>query len=119
VKGEKNMAINQQIYERLQEVANEGELTTYGEIAPLANLNMENPDDRNKMAQILGDISTHEHEQGRPMLSAIVVLAEIGYPGEGFFTLARELGLLHGNKEFDNLDFFVQEVKRVYACWKK
>lgn len=113
------MVINQQIYERLKEVAINGELITYGEIAPMAKLNMENPDDRNKMAQILGDISTHEHEQGRPMLSAVVVLAEIGYPGDGFYTLARELGLHHGKKEFEDLDFFVQEVKRVFACWKK
>ncbi len=111
--------INQQIYERLKEVAINGKLITYGEIAPLVNLNMENPDDRNKMAQILGDISTHEHEQGRPMLSAVVVLAEIGYPGDGFYALARELGLHHGKKEFENLDFFVQELKRVYACWGK
>jgi hypothetical protein len=112
------MTINQPIYERLIEVARNGDLITYGEIAPLANLNMEDPDDRNKIAHILGEISTHEHGEGRPMLSAIVVLAGIGYPGEGFFSLARELGLHHGRKEFEDLDFFVQEVKRVYAYWK-
>ena len=70
------MVINQKIYERLKEVAINGELVTYGEIAPLAILNMENPDDRNKLAQILGNISNHEHAQGRPTLSAVVVLAE-------------------------------------------
>ena len=113
------MVINQKIYERLKEVAINGELVTYGEIAPLAILNMENPDDRNKLAQILGNISNHEHAQGRPMLSAVVVLAETGYPGDGFYTLARELGLHHERKEFEDLDFFVQEMKKVYACWKK
>ena len=113
------MVINQQIYDRLKEVASNGELITYGAIAPLANLDMENPDDRNKISQILGDISTYEHEQGRPMLSAIVVLAETGYPGDGFYTLARELGLHHGKKEFEDLDFFVKEVKRAYDFWKK
>jgi len=111
--------VNQQIYDRLKDVARNGELVTYGEIAPLANLNMENPGNRNTMAQILGDISTHEHEQERPMLSAVVVLVETGYPGDGFFALARELGLHHGKKEFEDLDFFVQEVKRVYTCWEK
>jgi hypothetical protein len=112
------MAIHQQIYERLKEVARNGNLITYGEIAPLANLNMENPDDRNRIAYILGDISKYENEQGRPLLSSIVVLAGIGYPGEGFFNLARELGLHIGTKEFDDLDFFAQEVKRVHAYWK-
>lgn len=112
------MAIHQQIYERLKEVARNGDLTTYGEIAPLANLNMETPDDRGKIAHILGDISTYEHEAGRPMLSAIVVLAGIGYPGDGFYTLARQLGVHHGKKEFEDLDFFVQEVKKVHAFWK-
>jgi hypothetical protein len=118
VKG-KIMAINLQIYERLKEVASNGDLITYGEIAPLANLNMDDPDDRNKMSEILGDISRYEHKQGRPMLSAVVVLAGISYPGEGFFNLARELGLHHGKKELEDLDFFVQEVKRVHESWKR
>jgi hypothetical protein len=49
----------------------------------------------------------------------VVVLAETGYPGEGYFTLAREMGLHHGKKEFEDLDFFVEELEKVYACWKK
>jgi hypothetical protein len=112
------MAIHQLIYERLIEVARNGDLVTYGEIAPLANLNMENPDDRNKIAHILGEISTHENEEGRPLLSSIVVLAGFGYPGEGFFNLARELGHHHGRKEFEDLEYFVQEVKKVHEFWK-
>ncbi len=112
------MTIHQLIYQRLKEVAKNGDLITYGEIAPLANLNMESADDRNKIAHILGDISTYENKQGRPMLSAIVVLADYGYPGDGFFKLARELGLHHGRKEFEDLNFFAQEVKRVHNYWK-
>jgi hypothetical protein len=104
------MAIHMQIYERLKEVARKGDdLITYGGIAPLANLNMENPDDRNKIAHILGEISTHEYSEGRPLLSAIVVLAGIGYPG---------VGVHHGRKEFEDLEFFAQEVRRVYDYWK-
>jgi hypothetical protein len=112
------MAIHQQIYERLKEVAKNGDLITYGEIAPLANLNMENPDHRNKLAQILGDISTYENEQGRPLLSSIVVLAGEPRPGEGFFKLARHLNLLHGRKDDEEFEFFAQETKKVYAYWK-
>jgi hypothetical protein len=112
------MAVHLQIYERLIEVAKKGDLVTYGEIAPLADLNMEDPADRNKIARILGDISTYENEQGRPMLSAVVVVAEFRYPIDGFFKLARKLGLHHGRKELEDFEFFVQEVKRVHECWK-
>lgn len=112
------MAIHQQIYERLKEVAKNGDLITYGEIAPLANLNMENPDDRNKLADILGEISTYENEQGRPMLSSIVVLAGDNFPGQGFFKLARQLSLLHGKKDDEEFAFFAKEVKKVHAYWK-
>jgi hypothetical protein len=69
-----NMAINQQIYKRLGEVAANRKLITYGEVAALANLNMGSSDDRNKLNQILVDISKHEHKQGRPLLSAVVIL---------------------------------------------
>jgi hypothetical protein len=71
--------------------------------------------DRNKIGEILGEISTYEHDHGRPMLSAIVVLAGIGYPGEGFYNLARHLGLHQGHGEFADMEFFVQEVKRVHS----
>ena len=54
------------IYERLKEVARAGRTITYGEIAPMAELDMSNPADRNKIATILDTISAREHEQGRP-----------------------------------------------------
>jgi hypothetical protein len=112
------MTINHQIYDRLIEVARRGDLITYSEIAPLAGLNMESQVDRNKIGEILGEISTYEHDYSRPMLSAIVVLAGIGYPGEGFYNLARHLGYHHGHGEFADMEFFVQEVKKVHDYWR-
>ena len=112
------MPVHQEIYERLKDVARNGELITYSEITPLADLNMEFQADRTRMGELLGEISTYEYEQGRPMLSAIVVLAGVGYPGEGFFNLARYLGLYSGHGEFADLEFFVQEVKKVHSYWR-
>lgn len=112
------MAIHNEIYERLKEVARCGELIHYLEIAPLANLNMENQADRTKIGEILGEISTYEHHHGRPMLSAIVVLAGVGHPGEGFYNLARSLGLHHKRSELADMEFFVQEVKKVHTYWQ-
>jgi O6-methylguanine-DNA--protein-cysteine methyltransferase len=40
--------MHRDIYERLKEVARAGQTITYGEIAAMANLNMESPADRNE-----------------------------------------------------------------------
>lgn len=47
-----------------------------------------------EVGQVLGEISEDEHDAGRPMLSALVVSAVTQSPGSGFYTLARQLGLL-------------------------
>ena len=103
------------IYEKLKAVAKAQDLTSYAEIAPLAGLDMEKPDDRNKLAEILGEISTHEHEQKLPLLSAVVILKGQNIPGQGFFNLAKELGVYTGH---DNLKYFIQELRKVHDYWK-
>jgi hypothetical protein len=65
--------------------------------------------------KILGDISINEVQQKRPMLSAIAIGIS-GMPSEGFFTLARELGLL--KEGIDEEAFWLLECKRVYEEWK-
>lgn len=107
--------MNQIIYDRLIKVARQGKTVTYGEIAPLANLDMSKPNDRNSISWILGEIAESEHKKGHPMLSAVVVLARIGYPSKGFFKLAKELEIFDGS---DDLGFFVKELKKVHDFWK-
>ena len=63
---------------------------------------------------LLGQISTAESEQGRGMPTVVVVRREDGLPGEGFFELARELGLDPSNRD----EFWVSEINRVYSIWK-
>ena len=55
------------------------------------HLDMNIPADRGKIGNILGAISTYEHNQGRPMLSSVVVSKSFEQ-GDGFFKLAEELG---------------------------
>ena len=112
------MAIHQAIYKRLKECARRGELINYSEIAPLADLNMEKQADRTQMGELLGEISTNELENGRPMLSAIVVLKESAIPGEGFFNLARYLGVYHGHGDDTDVEFFALEVNKVFTFWE-
>lgn len=111
------MAVHQEIYKKLQEVARKQELITYSEIARLASLNMESQAERNRIGEILGEISMFEYDQGRPLLSAIVVHADDLTPGRGFFHLARQLGLLGGHDDRSETTFFVNEVKKVYRYW--
>lgn len=71
------------------------------------------PDDHAFHA-MLGDVSRHEHEHGRPLLSTVVVHKSGDMqPGPGFFELAKSLG-----HEFDDVEkFWIQELKRVWKYW--
>jgi hypothetical protein len=119
-----NHEIHEGIYDAVRQAACEGRLTYYGVIAPLAGLDMGRGEwDRAEIGRILGRISTREHEEGRPLLSAIVVHSHNfpiealrGRPGKGFFNLARELGLFRPDE--DEEAFWQREVRRVHEHWQ-
>ncbi len=67
------------------------------------------------IGEVAGLISKNEIEQGRPMMSAIVVGVS-GKPGAGFFNLARELGVLSEGE--DEEVFWRAECEKIYAEWK-
>lgn len=106
--------MHDQIYEKLKEVARKVTVTYYSDIAPMAGLDMNLPNDRYEIGAMLDDINRHERELGRPMLSAVVVHKESLMPGQGFFTLARALGLFVGN---DRDKFYIQELRKVHDYW--
>ena len=108
--------MHKEIYERLQSIAKAGRVITYSEVAPLAGLDMSQIDDRNRIAEILGDISTFEFKHGRPLLSVVVIHRDNNIPGQGFFTLARNLGVYN---DYDDLLFFIQELRRVHDYWRE
>jgi len=63
---------------------------------------------------LLGEISREEDKAGRGMMSALVVHKDGDMqPGPGFFELAEELG----KDTSDILRCWMDELKRVYACW--
>ena len=104
------------IYQEIIKVAKSGNTTYYSDIAPMVGLDMGFPPDRNRISDILDEISRNEHANGRPLLSAVVILKEENIPGQGFFTLAQSLGLCDGNPDSE-LKFWVQELHRVHAYW--
>jgi hypothetical protein len=63
--------------------------------------------------EALGHISMYEVEHGRPMLSALVVNAETGKPGEGFARLAEHLGIQVDDSEV----FWQAELAEVVDFW--
>ncbi|MGE3109696.1 MAG: hypothetical protein AB7O77_15265 [Phycisphaerales bacterium] len=69
-----------------------------------------------RLFSILGQLSTDEHEQGRPLLSVLVV-HKTGdmQPGDGFFELAESLGRDTSNL----LEAWIAEVQKVYQYWNK
>ncbi len=92
--------------------------TDYGMIWDIMGLK---PGDyaRNEAGHLLGEISEQMHEEGKPMLSALVVTQEKPQrPGCGFFDLAIKLGrLLEGASNEDKERFWRLEVNKVYSIW--
>ena len=110
------MPVHESIYEHLKAAAREGKFVTYGEIAPLANLNMANETDRIKMTKLLQEIGDFELQHNRPMLPALVVQKSTKMPGQGFFRSARQSGIYKGG---DDAGFFQEELRKVYDYWKQ
>jgi len=109
--------MHEQIYARLQVVARAQRTITYSEIAPLAGLDMERQEDRDRIAAILDEISRHEHAEGRPLLSAVVVHKGDGTPGDGFFKMARSVEVMQASD--DRVTFFARELGRVHDAWRQ
>jgi hypothetical protein len=88
---------------------------TYSDLATKITAIRFEPDAR-MFHSLLGQISEAENEQGRGMLSVVVVQKtgeNQGQPGEGFFRLARELGRDVRNR----LKFWTTEFELVRAAW--
>jgi hypothetical protein len=85
--------LNDAIYNQLLELARSqpGRLTYYSNIAQLVGLSMDIEEERDKLSLLLWEIVEHEHNNNRPMLTAIVVhRGNDNNPGEGFFSSSNE-----------------------------
>lgn len=66
------------------------------------------------------DINAYDWEQDseRPMLSAIAVSSQSGYPSGGFYRLARDKGKLTSKKELDEIEFWLKELATLREYWQ-
>lgn len=69
------------------------------------------------IGKVLGRISTFEHENGRPLLSCLVVQQDSRKAGPGFAMLARELGF--GIPAGGESDFWRSQVEAVVRYWNE
>ena len=107
------------IYEKLIEVARSRSLIGYDDLNKELSLGLdfEMPPDRDLIGQWLDEISKHEVEAERHMLSAVVGHKEgtsVVDPGKGFYKCARELDIYKGG---DDLGFWAKEVKWLHDHW--
>ncbi len=82
------------------------------------SLNFDNGHDRGLIGDWLVEVSTHEHEQGRPLLSALITHKNgKREQGDGFYKLCEEIYNipwedLKGNKKWEN-----KEIARCFEFW--
>jgi hypothetical protein len=110
------MTIETILYDCLVEVARSGRTISRNEVACLLGIDLATPEGRHAFARAMDDLAFKENAAGRPLLSAVVVQPEIGFPAKGFFLIARELGL---NTSGDDRSYYYFELKRVHNYWKQ
>ena len=104
------------VYCRLLEAAREKEAVSYEEIATLMGLEPGNHTAQH-IGHLLREINEDEHDNGRPMLSAVAVEPSTKMPGEGFFRLASQFNKYHGTTDEEKRDFWREEIQNVFEQW--
>ena len=92
------------------------EKITYQELARVMDPDV-NPRDRRfkRLTTALYHVNTYEHENGRPMIGALVVRASDGLPGDGFYWCARQLG--YDFEDSEEAAFWEAELTQVSEYW--
>lgn len=111
--------MNQVLYDELVRVARNRGLTYYSRVAPLVGLTMDREEDRDQIARLLGEIARYEHQQGRPMLTSLVIhKGNDNNPGEGFYSIATELDIYSGSRDqLERVTFWSNQVTGVHNYW--
>ena len=107
------MEFNASLYQRLLDAAKGRGIVAYADLEKLLGLDLDNPSDRKRIGELLGEISRYEVREGRPMLSSVVWHKDMSSPGRGFLNLGTELGRVRGGE--DELAFATRELNATYA----
>ena len=105
------------IYAELINAARYRGFITYQYIAKIMGLPLKGNYMGLEVGRILGAISEEEVKHGRPMLSSVAVGVS-GEPGEGFYSLAKQMGFDFKDDSKNKRKFWKNELKQVYEIWK-
>ena len=99
--------MDEQMRQELIEIARGGVTIAYSVLRP------NNP---RGLGRPLDEISIYEYQNGRPLLSAVVVhVSGDCMPGTGFFDTARKLGRYKGNNQ---RSYWRKELELVWDYWR-
>jgi hypothetical protein len=73
--------------------------------------------DRAIIGSFLGRIAADTYQRGGFLASALVIGKETNGPGEGFYGLAEDVGLLRSSSETARLQFWIDQVERARAWY--
>ncbi len=109
-----------QVRSYLIELARSRRLITSQDLSNQCNLGLvmqESEFARAEIGRILGEISTFEHNAGRPLLSVLVVTKGDNYQGDGFYKLCEQLGFGPWRQLKSDITFEVGHMNRCYDFW--
>lgn len=106
------------VYSELIVAARRRGTVTYQELAHVVGLPLVGNYMGSRIGNLLGAVSQNEFNRGRPMLSAVAVTSN-GNPGDGFFTLAKELGLLESADKETQRAFWLSQKQQLYRIWQQ
>lgn len=78
---------------------------------------LESPQVRRQLKQLLTEISEFENENGRPMLTSLAINKNLSDPGYGFFDLAEKFGKGKATNLQKNF-WAIEEAKRTRKYWQ-
>ena len=105
----------QTLREVLVAAARERRPVFYTEAATILGMEGTRPWRSPRLFEALDAVSTFEHRNGRPLLSAVVVHGTDKKPGGGFYKMAKRNGVQEPDE--DNETFFVAELGRAHDYW--
>lgn len=107
--------------EVLIKYAKRGMTITYSELCEKAKLkyDMSNPHGRDEIGTFLGELSEHEFNMQRPIISSLVVSYGSCKPGYGIYTLGGYLGWNIPKNEEDRTVWWSERLRKTFDFWKE
>lgn len=113
--------MNELVRDHLIEIARKGKTITYQELSDQYKLGLIMRDSeyaRAEIGRILAEISTFEHNNGRPLLSSLVITKGDNYQDDGFYKLCEGLGYGNWKKLKSDISFEIGQMSACHDFWK-